>query len=374
MLILGLGGDGLRESLESYCRRMKLEYLLDQWDAPRNLPLTPSQVSHGSKRKTWWKCEKGHSWQAAVYTRTGSRTGCPVCTGKVVQLGETDLAAQYPALARQWHPSRNGTLTPQQVLPGSHKVVWWACEKNHEWQAQVKSRVAGCSCPVCANRKIHSTQNDLAAQFPELAGQWHPTKNGPMTPDMVVPGSKRKVWWVCANGHEWLASVASRTSGGTGCPVCAGKKVVPGENDLDSMFPDLAAQWHPVKNGTLTPTQVARSSNRKVWWICEKGHDYLAAVAARTIHGSGCPYCAGRRVLPGFNDLEHLRPEVAGQWHPTLNGLLLPNMVTVGSHRKVWWQCDQGHVWKAVIASRAGPQRCGCPVCSGHSRLRRSRV
>lgn len=141
--------------------------------------------------------------------------------------------------------------------------------------------------------------------------------------------------------------------------------MVAGENDLASQFPAIAAQWHPSKNETLTPQQVTPSSNRKVWWRCEKGHDYQAAVGARTIRGNGCPYCAGRKVLPGFNDLATLAPDVARQWHSTLNGTLTPQMVTTGSRRKVWWECDQGHVWKAAIYSRTGPKKCGCPVCAG---------
>ena len=107
------------------------------------------------------------------------------------------------------------------------------------------------------------------------------------------------------------------------------------------------------------------SSNRSVWWLCEKGHEYKAAVASRTINASGCPYCANRRALPGFNDLATLEPRLATQWHPTLNGALTPQDVTCGSKRKVWWQCAEGHVWKAVVYSRAGVQKTGCPVCAG---------
>lgn len=361
----------MRETLVAFCGRMGLEHLLDQWDTQRNLPLTPAQISYGSRQKVWWRCKKGHHWQAAVYTRSGSGTGCPVCSGKVVQAGETDLATCYPELARQWHPTRNGVLTPEQVMPGSHRVVWWLCGNGHEWQAQVKSRVAGCGCPVCANRKIRPFQNDLASKFPELAKQWHPTKNGTLAPGMVGPGSKRKVWWTCEKGHEWKAMVVSRTSGGSGCPFCAGKKVVPGENDLASRFPAIAAQWHPTRNGTLTPEQVTPYANRKVWWRCGKGHDYQAAVSARTMGGSGCPYCAGRKVLPGFNDLSALAPEVARQWHPTLNGTLTPQMVTMGSRRKVWWICEQGHVWQAAIYSRTGVKKCGCPICAGRISAKR---
>ena len=361
----------MRESLKAYCERMEMDELLEQWDDQRNAPLTPAQISYGSKRKIWWKCENGHSWQATVYTRTGSGTGCPVCAGRTAQAGENDLATCCPELVKQWHPVRNVPLTPEQVLPGSHKMVWWICEKGHEWRAQIKSRVAGCGCPVCANREIRPAENDLAAQFPELAAQWHPHRNGNLTPDKIAPGSNRKVWWICEKGHEWQAAVASRVSGGNGCPVCAGKKVMPGENDLATRFPEIAAQWHPDRNGALTPREVTPYANRKVWWRCEKGHSYQAAVGARTMRGSGCPYCAGKKVLAGFNDLATLEPEVAKQWHPTLNETLTPEMVTTGSHRKVWWECGQGHVWKAAIYSRTGPKKCGCPVCAGRISARR---
>ena len=91
-------------------------------------------------------------------------------------------------------------------------------------------------------------------------------------------------------------------------------------------------------------------------------------IAQRVQRGDGCPYCANRKVLPGFNDLATLDPAVAKEWHPTLNGALTPEMVTVGSHRKVWWQCTCGHVWKAAIYPRTGKQRCGCPVCAGKTK------
>lgn len=268
-------------------------------------------------------------------------------------------------LLRQWDASKNDPLTPKSVLPGSHRKVWWRCEKGHEWQAIVKSRTSGTGCPVCTNRRLCTGENDLASVHPELARQWHPAKNGTLKPTDVLAGAHKKVWWVCDKGHEWQALVASRTYGGAGCPVCAGKVVIPGENDLASRFPDVAAQWHPEKNGALTPDGVSVSSNRRVWWVCDKGHEYQMVVAVRTGPGCGCPYCAGKRVLPGFNDLAALEPKIAAQWHPVLNGELTPEMVTAGSHRKAWWQCPEGHVWKAVIQSRAGPQKCGCPVCAG---------
>lgn len=356
----------MRESLEHYCRRTETEYLLQEWDYARNGSLTPATVSYGSNQKIWWQCRKGHCWQAQVTTRTNNHTGCPYCAGVRPYPGETDLAARYPEVAAQWHPTKNGTLTPEQVLPGSHRMVWWLCPEGHEWKAIVKSRTSGCGCPVCANRVNQPGENDLATLYPEVAAQWHPTKNGKLAPKDVVAGSYLRVWWRCEQGHEWRAQISSRAKGGAGCPVCAGRKVLVGVNDLATLAPEIAAQWNDEKNGPLKPTEVTRSCNRSVWWRCEKGHEWKAPVSSRTERLLGCPYCSGRRVLAGFNDLATICPEIAAQWYQPLNGTMTPQMVTAGSRKKVWWECSYGHVWKAVVSSRTGRQKCGCPICAGH--------
>ena len=365
------GGDGIRETLKQFCIRTDRGELLRQWNCEKNGQLTPDTVTSGSSRRVWWRCEKGHEWRSAVHARTGTGTRCPYCAGKLPIPNETDLATQYPELVKQWHPTKNAPLTPDQLLPGSHRLVWWVCENGHAWQAVVKSRVSGSGCPVCANRAVAEGENDLLSTNPELAKQWHPEKNHALTPRDVTAGTHRKVWWKCEKGHEWQATVLSRARNGTGCPVCTGKIVIPGENDLEHLFPEIAAQWRPGFNGTLTPRTVSPYSNRKAWWVCDNGHPYQAVIASRTVYGSGCPYCAGRRVLAGFNDLGTVEPEIAAQWHPTLNSNLTPEMVTAGSRKKVWWICGEGHVWKAAIYSRTGKQKCGCPVCAG--KVRQSR-
>ena len=359
----------MRTTLYDYCVEHDRPELLREWDGAKNAPLSPRDITYGSKRSVWWICDKRHEWRAMVYTRAGAGSGCPYCAGKRAWAGTNDLASQRPDLAKQWHPVKNRPLTPADVPLGSHHKAWWRCEKGHEWQAEVKSRsMGGTDCPYCANRQIVPGENDLAATHPDLARQWHPTKNGTLTPRDVLAGTRRKVWWRCEKGHEWAAAVASRAVSGAGCPVCAGKTVIPGENDLAGLFPELDRQWHPTRNGALSPESVTPYSNRRVWWRCPLGHEYQAGVGPRTVSGSGCPYCAGRKALAGFNDLSTLEPEVAAQWHPTLNGGLTPSMVTAGSHRKVWWTCPSGHVWKAAVYARAGPQKNGCPVCAGKAR------
>ena len=267
------------------------------------------------------------------------------------------------SLLQEFDTKKNPGVSLATLTHGSHQALWWRCGKGHSWQAAVKTRVAGTGCPYCANRAVVPGENDLATTHPDLIRQWD-TERNTISPNSLTAGTRKKVWWLCEKGHRWQAMVASRARG-AGCPVCAGKEIVAGENDLGSCFPAVAAQWDTTRNGLLSPQQCSPASNRRVWWRCALGHAYQAAVGARTVNGSGCPYCAGKKVLKGFNDLATLEPKVAESWHPTLNGRLTPETVTVGSRRKVWWQCPEGHVWKAVVYSRAGRQRAGCPVCAG---------
>jgi Probable Zinc-ribbon domain len=153
----------------------------------------------GSEKKVWWQCPNGndHVWQATLVNRTRLQRGCPMCAGKQV-VKSTSLAYRYPELARQWHPTKNGGLTPQTVYASSHKAIWWQCLTviDHVWSANISDRLQNEKflCPFCSHQRLHPT-NSLANFNPELAAQWHPTKNGSLTPDQVVAGSEKKVWW-----------------------------------------------------------------------------------------------------------------------------------------------------------------------------------
>jgi len=201
------------------------------------------------------------------------------------------LADRFPDIAKQWHPTRNGVLTPAQLMPASNAKTWWRCRDGHEWEATVASRTSrGSGCPVHAGRQVVMGVNDLATRFPDLAAQWHPTRNGEQTSDDVVAGSATRAWWRCGQGHEWETTVNNRTSRGSGCPVCAGKKPLTGDASLAAQLPELAAQWHPHNNGDLRADQVSTTTRQKVWWECPTGHVYQAGVSAR-VRGAGCPLC-----------------------------------------------------------------------------------
>lgn len=474
--------------------------LVSEWHPTQNGNLTPRDVKAGSSKKVWWQCKEGHEWQATIGNRTLHRSGCPYCSGRRSIAGINDLATTNPPLAAEWHPTKNGSLTPRAISYCSGKKVWWQCAKGHEWEAVIASRSAGSSCPICSGKIVLAGFNDLATTRPSLAAEWHPTKNQKLSPDKVTSGRATKVWWQCAKGHEWQAAIYSR-SAGSGCPLCAAelstsfpeqavfyylnqlspainryqfnnkteidvylpefhfgveydgryhdtraaqerdakknsvlatagiilirvievkdltgyidsettiyckpssnyrymnevtKKLVSRlnsiahqnfhididiedsrseiynqyittekANSLASLSPDLAAEWHPTNNGNLTPDKVTIRSDKKVWWQCAEDHEWQATIGNRTA-GNGCPYCSGRRAIPGETDLTTIYPSLAAEWHPAKNGNLKPSNVTIKTAKKVWWQCEKGHEWQAVIYSRTSGHN--CPYCTG---------
>ena len=231
---------------------------------------------------------------------------------KPVVPGVNDLQSQFPDIAKEWHPIRNGDLKPSQVTRGSNKKFWWQCSKHpdHEWEANPNGRSKGQGCPICAGKRVLECFNDLKTTEPELAKEWHSTRNGDLKPSEVTRGSNKIVWWQCSKHpeHEWEAQPNGR-SNGQGCPVCIGQKVLQGFNDLKTTEPELAKEWHPTRNGDLKPSEVTRGSNKKFWWQCSKhpDHEWEAAIGKRS-NGRSCPICEGKRVLEGFNDLKTTEP------------------------------------------------------------------
>jgi positive regulator of sigma E activity len=262
--------------------------LASQWHPTKNDTLRSSDVTPMSNKKVWWICGKGHEWEASVISRSKG-TGCPYCCGHRA-CNDNCLNTKKPQIAAQWHPTKNGSLTPGDVMPMSNKKVWWKCAEGHEWTTEIANRSKGQGCPDCGRTRV-SKEYNLEVANKNVAAQWHPTKNGTLSPKDVTPGSTKKVWWICDKGHEYQARVYNRSKG-RGCPYCAGRSVCT-DNCLQTINPSLAAQWHPKKNDNLSPKDVTPHSNKKVWWVCNNGHEWKALINSRSI-GTGCPGCAGR--------------------------------------------------------------------------------
>lgn len=423
--------------------------LLEQFDTELN-DIQMSGLLPGTHRKVWWRCRGcGDGFEASPNRRTSMRTTCPVCSGHIVGRS-SNLAYRRPDVAEQWDLVANYPLTPDQVTHRSNRRVWWKCDaaEDHRWEASVNSQTSSASrrCPFCSGHRASST-NSLISRAPEVAKEWHPKKNGGLTPADITSGSAKKVWWLCTKneGHEWAMPVADRTSQGQGCPFCANRRVS-GENNLRTV-PSLVAlfdkdrnettpeevylkssklfwwkcpegsdhrwkatpqtlsgavqpcpfcpprirrlsltnsvtgwcnangdkgrrlldEWDHEANGERSPESLIYMNQRtKVWWKCPEGsdHRWQAPPYKRTVDGADCPFCNLRR--PSLtNNLAFVFPELVTALHPTLNGEFDPSLVSPTSHEKVWWQCPVGedHVWQATPNQMKGQLRCG--FCAG---------
>lgn len=275
-----------------------LEYrfpeLAKQWDYEKNEGITPSDVSCGSHIRVWWIGSCGHSWNAQIKSRVQG-CDCPFCAGHSVLKGFNDLKTRYPDVANEWDYEKNSGLCPDEILPGSHKKVWWIGSCGHSWNSEIKSRVQGRGCPFCTGRSLLKGFNDLKTRYPDVAREWNYKKNVDLFPEDILPGSHERVWWICSQGHEWQISPNKRTSRNRGCPYCChNPKALSGENDLETLYPEIAEEWHPTKNGELSPNMVTANSNKPVWWMCKKGHSWRTSPNHR-VDGSGCPKCASGR-------------------------------------------------------------------------------
>lgn len=374
--------------------------------------------------KAWWKCNVcGNSWFATVASQNDKiKHGCPYCSGRLVVKGKTDLLSQNPLLAEEWDYEKN-TSSPDEILSHSNQKVWWKCKEGHSWKAQVSNRANGAGCPRCNAENVNSFCEQsvyfyIKQAFPDAINS---DNHIGMELDIFIPSKNIAIEY---DGEAWHRS-AKKTSIDVrkndlckshnielirirepkleaieNCTVFIRKNSTANEtlddvisevliylgisdfsvdtkrdtsmileqfatkkydNSLAFLFPEIAAEWHPTKNGNLTPDKVNKMARYKVWWLGKCGHEWQMPISSRSHQQQGCPYCNSKRILIGFNDLQSNFPKIAAEWHPTKNGNLKPTDIMPKSSQNVWWMCEKGHEWKATPNSRSSGS--GCPIC-----------
>ena len=392
--------------------------------------------------KAWWKCnECGNSWYSTIASQNDKiKHGCPYCSGRLVIKGKTDLLSQFPKLADEWDFEKNDVL-PDEISAHSSQKVWWRCKEGHSWKAQISNRTNGSGCPRCNVENVNSFCEQsvyfyVKQAFPDaINGDDHigmeldifiPSKNIAVEYDGEAWHNSAKKTQIdvrknilCKNhnielirirepklkpiadctvfvrenstANETLDDVISKLLlylGVTDFNVDTQRDTArileqfatkKHQNSLSFLFPEVASEWHPTKNGNLTPDRMNKRSSHKVWWLGKCGHEWQMAVSDRTrpinydkngrLHKpQGCPYCSGKKVLMGFNDLQSKFPEIASEWHPTKNGELQPADIMAKSSKPFWWKCKNGHEWKASPNTRYYYKNSGCPICSKQKR------
>jgi very-short-patch-repair endonuclease len=284
-----------------------------QWNIQKNGILKPEFFSSTVNDKVWWICENScsngckHEWESRIVDRCYKKSDCPYCSCHSRNLCvHTSIVSTHPEIAKQWNIQKNRILKPENFTFGSNVRVWWICEKScsngckHEWETTINSRCFGetTGCPFCDKKKICEHES-ITFTHPEITKQWNHEKNGDLKPEMFSYGSDVKVWWICEKKckygckHEWETTILSRcgnNSGKTGCPYCSNTDKICEHESITFTHPEIAKQWNFEKNKDLKPEMFSYGSDAKVWWICEKKHEWITNINSRN-NGTGCPEC-----------------------------------------------------------------------------------
>ena len=316
------------------------------------------EITYGSPQKYWWVCEKGHEWESSPNMLSRGK-GCPHCSNHIsipqavlylsvnkkfkntVQLyrinktefdifiPELNLLIEYDGWI--WHKDRHDFDLRKEKL---------AQEKGYNflrvWEYKEKDNIQAKS-----NRNILYYNVTKGYDYKYLCELFYMYLNKfynlNISTNMKYTSNEIELI-----AREYRAKYEK-------------------ENSIAITHPEIAKEWHPIKNGKLKPEHISYGTNLKVWWLCPNGHTYDSNVSARTGKNYGCPICSGRRRLVGFNDLTTTHPHLLEEWDYEKN-IKSPTEYSKGSEDKVFWKCKEGHSYQASIYSRA-QLNSSCPEC-----------
>lgn len=321
-----------------------------RWVADRNLPQTPDTLTAKARTAVWWECEAGHDFQAPVYLVAPFPVAhsCPMCQKeRHIQFDQLrrQLLADSPEIVTAWRDEE-----PIDGLTfADHGLRKLQCPQGHQPRI-APWRYLDMGCPHCRANGTRPQTPSVADATPELADQWHPTRNA-HAPGAVRTGSQRQIWWrsQCC-GHEWQDSPRNRVKYTRyRCPAC--KSIL---DSLGYRDPALALEWHP--DNPMTPFHVRPFTDQVVRWRCttELTHEWTATVSSRSA-GTACPRCstAGTSVPE-----QELSAALTSQGMDVAHGASVTRasggrpwrvdmLITAGAHRVVveydgeYWHADK---------------------------------
>ena len=220
-----------------------------------------------------------------------SRDAISIKNQYVILRKENSIAAVRPDLVSRWDYEKNGSITPEMVTLGTGQRYYWKCKICNRSYLALPSRIAQGS--VCSKHRnlLKKGENDLASKHPELLKYWDYDKND-IDPSEVYGGGERIAYWVCEKGHSYARSILDRIRN-KGCPICNGKQVLAGFNDLLSYNPELAKEWDYELNDCLPSEIHYGNQSKNIHWICKTcGHKWVSKVKQR----KKCPECERMRL------------------------------------------------------------------------------
>lgn len=265
-------------------------------------------------------------------------------------------------------------VEPFFVLPRDGYPIITRCRSCGRQEAQRMGDIGwGCTCssnPGSQAKKSAGAAKKknlfIESNSPALAW-WDAETNSLHDLNTATVLANRGCAWVCPKcGHHFAASIRSMTQW-LKCPECkvrdseerARKRAIEYATPVASV-PELLEAW----DDEADPHLVMVGGHMLRRFKCPEGHHPRATPGLYM--KSGCPSCrsAHTRAQENRPKLADELPEIAMQWHPTLNGKWTPENVGPNSKRLVWWKAACCcHQWQEEVNQRNKRPRYLCPEC-----------
>ena len=320
-----------------------------------------------------WTCPTCHGdYSARIIEVVNGETNCPYCNNRKLLPGFNSLADKYPDIAKMW--SKRNRFSADQVLPNIN-IATWTCPTCHgNYSARIIDVINGeVDCPYCNDRKVLPGFNSLAVKHPDIAKMW--SKQNWLSADQVLPNTNMATW-TCPTCHgDYSARIIEVINGEAECPYCNNKKLLSGFNSLADKYPDIVNLWSDQNE--LSPNQVLPNTTIATW-TCPTCRENYPARIIDVINGvADCPYCSGRKALPGKTSFAALHPDLMEDWDFIANYCLVnPDEILDTYSQKVWWNCKRSseHKYPLSPADKVFYQkrhRESCPYCKGRRRKKK---
>ncbi len=322
------------------------DFRYEFWYDPRGKLI--DEVGRDSRKKSVWICHAGHVLDvSAVGREQASRSGCRACARKITVPGVNDIASTHPKAFMYWDHCANLVrgLRYWEVTGAREEMASWRCEKGHSFEMFIMLFAEDPRCRRCyvpCQRVV-----DVARDYPQALPLWDSEGNAAFDIHSVV-AKVDVLWWRCPKkGHLFDSTLRELFTRRQICPICSGRRIVPGVNDFQTLFPAKAEEFSLALNGGVMPDTLSPGSQRrKYFWVCRKGgHVYTMTVHERVL-GFRCTQCTGRRLTAGETDFGTACPTEAARWHSVANGNLTPRDVHRSSRLKAYftWLCDRPYL------------------------------
>ena len=327
-----------------------------EWNYEKNRNIFPEHFTFGSNKKVWWKCSKGHEWEATISSRTKGAGCCKCNAGHRVSLPEKTIVfylRKYNVNIQE-NVRLFGSLLkdvdifiPDYNCAIEYDGAHWHKSKRKDLEKSKLCKANGITLIRIREPKAGKLNDGYSIE--------HITE----LPKNDLNYINESVGWLLK--FLGVSDNAIIDSNSDMPKIRSMIERTYNEDSFGNIYPEIASEWDTEKNGNLSPYDVSKCSGLKIWWRCHKNHSWQDSIAHR-VADRGCPYCSGHKTLTGFNDLATRYPNIAKEWDYDKNKSLIPSAVSHCNGRKVWWKCPSGHSYQATIAHRV-TDGTGCPIC-----------